>query len=198
MLGAGLIKLRGDRCWRDLTAMHVFYETQPIPNPLSRAFHFAPKWWHRIETFIGLWVVEIVTPFLLLLPGGGVLGAVRTASAVLQLAFQLALVASGNLSFLNWLTITPVFFCFSDDVLAPFVSQSTRDAAAEAAAATAASIPTGESAQQLAGDAFSRVRRHHLASLVLLAIVVTGSVPVVQNLLARGRHQAMNRSFGVW
>ena len=64
MLGAGLIKLRGDSCWRDLTAMDSFYETQPVPMPLSRPLHYAPKGWHRFETFVGLWVVEVVTPFL--------------------------------------------------------------------------------------------------------------------------------------
>lgn len=203
MLGAGLIKVRGDRCWRDLTAMDYFYETQPIPNPLSRAFHFAPKWWHRAETFVGLWVVEIVTPFLLLLPGGGVLGAVRTLSAVLQVGFQLVLLLSGNLSFLNWLTITPAFLCLSDRFLAPFVAHSTRVAAANAAAAntdTAADafFSGGSSLPHLIADAVSRLRRHQVASLLLLAVVVTGSIPVVRNLLARGRTQAMNRSFGVW
>jgi hypothetical protein len=35
MLGAGLIKLRGDACWRDLTCLVYHYETQPIPSPLS-------------------------------------------------------------------------------------------------------------------------------------------------------------------
>src|SRR6266850_937781 len=34
MFGAGLIKLRGDPCWRDLTCMFFHYETQPVPNPL--------------------------------------------------------------------------------------------------------------------------------------------------------------------
>ncbi len=29
--GAGLIKMRGDRCWRDLTCMNYHYETQPPP-----------------------------------------------------------------------------------------------------------------------------------------------------------------------
>ena len=33
MIGAGLIKLRGDPCWRDLTCMYYHYETQPIPEP---------------------------------------------------------------------------------------------------------------------------------------------------------------------
>src|SRR5207253_4300483 len=33
--GAGMIKLRGDRCWRDLTCLYYHHETQPMPNPLS-------------------------------------------------------------------------------------------------------------------------------------------------------------------
>lgn len=31
----GLIKIRGDSCWRDLTCLDYHYETQPIPNPIS-------------------------------------------------------------------------------------------------------------------------------------------------------------------
>ena len=42
MFGAGLIKLRGDPVWRDFTALNYHFETQPIPNPLSRWFHFLP------------------------------------------------------------------------------------------------------------------------------------------------------------
>ena len=34
-LGAGLIKWRGDRAWRDLTALDYHHETQPMPGPLS-------------------------------------------------------------------------------------------------------------------------------------------------------------------
>src|SRR5512146_1739211 len=59
MIGAGLIKLRGDPCWRDLTCLYYHYETQPIPNPLSRYLHFAPHWFHKVET---AWnhVIELV------------------------------------------------------------------------------------------------------------------------------------------
>ena len=41
-LGAGLIKLRHDPCWRDLTCLYYHYETQPIPNALSMYFHRLP------------------------------------------------------------------------------------------------------------------------------------------------------------
>src|SRR6266571_5370699 len=33
--GAGMIKLRGDPCWRDLTCLYYHHETQPMPNALS-------------------------------------------------------------------------------------------------------------------------------------------------------------------
>ncbi len=43
MFGAGMIKIRGDESWRDLTALYYHFETQPIPNGLSRWFHFLPR-----------------------------------------------------------------------------------------------------------------------------------------------------------
>jgi hypothetical protein len=46
MFGAGLIKLRGDACWTDLTCLAYHYETQPIPNPLSWYLHHMPLWFH--------------------------------------------------------------------------------------------------------------------------------------------------------
>ena len=52
MLGAGLIKIRGDQCWRDLTCMDYHYETQPVPNPLSWYMHHNFKSFHRFETMV--------------------------------------------------------------------------------------------------------------------------------------------------
>ena len=48
-VGAGLIKLRNDQAWRDLTALYHHHETQPIPNRLSRWFHHLPEPVHRLE-----------------------------------------------------------------------------------------------------------------------------------------------------
>ncbi|KAL1498562.1 hypothetical protein AB1Y20_013881 [Prymnesium parvum] len=187
MLGAGLIKWRGDRCWRpdagEPSAMDYFYETQPVPSPLSRRFHHMPRRWHRFETAAGLWVVELLTPPLLLLPGAAPpLVGVRTAAAVVQIAFQLVLIASGNLAFLNWLTIVPAFFCLPDAFLLRFAPSNAAAAATAAAAAAAAEGPSRGARAAL-----------HCALALLLA---RGSVPVVRNLLARGGRQAMNRSYG--
>ncbi|MDN5661595.1 MAG: lipase maturation factor family protein, partial [Brevibacterium aurantiacum] len=55
--GAGMIEMRGDSSWRDLTAMDYHHQTQPMPGPLSRRAHLMPGWWHRGET-LGSHVVQ--------------------------------------------------------------------------------------------------------------------------------------------
>jgi hypothetical protein len=110
MLGAGLIKIRGDSCWRDLTALYYHFETQPIPNPLSRPFHFLPRGVLRAGVAFNH-LAELVAPWFVFWPRWGR----RIAGAVI-LGFQVMLIASGNLSFLNWLTIVPVLACFDDGV----------------------------------------------------------------------------------
>jgi Lipase maturation factor len=108
MLGAGLIKLRGDVCWRDLTCLVTHYETQPLPNPLSPYLHHLPLWVHKASVLFNHYA-ELVAPFLLLLPR-----RFRHVGALSIIAFQLLLIASGNLSWLNWLTITIALACFDD------------------------------------------------------------------------------------
>jgi hypothetical protein len=52
MLGAGLIKLKsGDIKWKwpNLSAMSYFYETQPVPNPWTRYFHWKSAMWHNFR-----------------------------------------------------------------------------------------------------------------------------------------------------
>jgi len=111
MLGAGLIKLRGDPCWRDLTCLYFHYETQPIPNPLSWWLHFRPHWFHE---FGALWnhFIELVVPWFAFFPR-----TARHIAGALLVSFQVVLILSGNLSFLNWLTIVPALACFDDSLL---------------------------------------------------------------------------------
>ncbi|WP_309053904.1 lipase maturation factor family protein [Streptomyces sp.] len=97
--GAGLIKLRGDRCWRDLTCLHHHHETQPMPGPLSWFFHHLPGPLHKVEVAANH-VVQLGVPFLLFAPQ-----PVATVAACLMIATQLWLVLSGNFAWLNWLTI---------------------------------------------------------------------------------------------
>jgi hypothetical protein len=99
MFGAGLIKLRGDPCWRDLTCLNYYFETQPIPNPLSWYFHWLPASIHRAGVAFNH-VVELGVPFLYFAPQ-----PVAAIGGLLTIAFQLVLIVSGNLSWLNWITI---------------------------------------------------------------------------------------------
>jgi hypothetical protein len=109
--GAGLIKLRGDECWRDLTCMEYHHETQPLPNPLSWFFHHLPRRVHRIEA-LGNFVAQLALPFGLFLPQ-----PIATLAALLMVATQLYLVVSGNYAWLNWVTIVVLAAAVADPVL---------------------------------------------------------------------------------
>ncbi|MET8681623.1 lipase maturation factor family protein [Streptomyces sp. NPDC004647] len=97
--GAGLIKVRGDRCWRDLTCLYYHHETQPMPGPLSWFFHHLPRPLHRVETAANH-VAQLVVPVALFTPQ-----PVASIAAAAIILTQLWLVASGNFAWLNWLTI---------------------------------------------------------------------------------------------
>ncbi|MFJ4690405.1 lipase maturation factor family protein [Streptomyces sp. NPDC088766] len=97
--GAGLIKMRGDPCWRRLTCLDHHHETQPMPGPLSWFFHHLPKPLHRVEVAANH-VTQLLVPFLLFTPQ-----PIATVAASLMILTQLWLVLSGNFSWLNWITI---------------------------------------------------------------------------------------------
>src|SRR4051812_44514785 len=111
MFGAGLIKIRGDACWRDLTCLDYFYETQPMPNALSWYLHHLPRpVLHGGVAFNHF--VELVVPFGFFLPQpyAGIAG-------VFTIVFQATLIAGGNLSWLNWLTIVLAISTLDDRFL---------------------------------------------------------------------------------
>jgi hypothetical protein len=169
MLGAGLIKLRGDPCWRDLTCLYYHYETQPIPNPLSRALHFMPRWFHQAGVLFNH-AAELVAPWFAFGPRRA-----RHVAGAVMLAFQVFLIVSGNLSFLNWLTIVPILACFDDSLLRRVLPKALGTAADRAAAEARAS------------------RGQAAAVLAYAAVVAFLSIGPVANLLSP--QQAMNTSF---
>ena len=240
----GLIKIRGDQCWRDLTCMVYHYggdlctrtaaikcaeqwcaaaaETQPVPNPMSWAFHvYFPLWLQKASTMVNH-IVELPAPFLLLMPRAWrtVGGVIQVCSAfaiapfaalccnafdLAQIGFQLTLIVSGNLSFLNHLTIAPCLFCFDDSTLSILFSKSTCE--------HVALLQRDRSAQgtTFIGSVFSRQHRRTkradgpslwvrwnatcrmVVSVGLAALIVSRSVPVVANMLSS--RQVMNTSF---
>jgi len=113
--GAGLIKIRGDACWRNLTCLNYHHETQPMPGPFSWYFHRLPPSLHRIEVAANH-VAQLVVPWLLFAPQpvAGVAGAIVILT-------QLWLVCSGNFAWLNALTITLALFALDGAWLEPIV-----------------------------------------------------------------------------
>ncbi|XP_048575813.1 lipase maturation factor 1 isoform X2 [Nematostella vectensis] len=179
MLGAGLIKIRGDQCWRDLTCMNYHYETQPVPNPISYYMHHSPELFHKFETLVNHFV-ELVAPFLLFLPR-----PLRIWGGLIQIAFQVILIISGNLSFLNWLTILPSIACFDDSSLAWLFSSFS------GARIKVQEIQKAEKEHPSKPTWGLCVRRTF--EIMLGLVLAYLSIPVVQNLLST--RQAMNTSF---
>lgn len=109
--GAGLIKMRGDQCWRNLTCLNYHHETQPLPNPLSRYFHLLPESLHKIETLFNH-IVQLGAIWLIFLPQ-----PFTTIGAVFIILSQGYLIMSGNYAWLNWMTLLLGFSGISDQYL---------------------------------------------------------------------------------
>ncbi|KAM3859979.1 lipase maturation factor 1 [Diretmus argenteus] len=180
MLGAGLIKLRVDKCWRDLTCMDYHYETQPVPNPMSYYMHRSPWWFHRFETLSNHFI-ELVVPFFTFLGR-----RMCMVNGLIQILFQVTLIVSGNLSFLNWLTIVPSLACF-DDASLGFLFGSG-GGAKKAVLEIQAEDEAGHTPKPTKGMLMRRV-----VNISLGVLIGYLSVPVVMNLLSS--RQVMNTSF---
>ncbi|KAE8763366.1 lipase maturation factor family protein [Georgenia thermotolerans] len=109
--GAGMIKMRGDPCWRDLTCLYYHHETQPMPNPGSWFFHHLPRPLHKVEVAANH-VTQLVVPFLLFAPQ-----PVATAAAAVVVVTQGWLMLSGNFAWLNFLTMLLAFSAVGDGAL---------------------------------------------------------------------------------
>ncbi|MEW5853103.1 MAG: lipase maturation factor family protein [Myxococcota bacterium] len=121
MFGAGLIKLRGDPCWRNLTCLRYHYETQPIPNPLSWYLHRLPNPVHSAGVLFTHFV-ELVVPFGYFAPA-----PVCWIAGAFTILFQGVLIISGNLSWLNYVTIILAVGCFDDVALATVLPLAVPD-----------------------------------------------------------------------
>ena len=162
MFGAGLIKLRGDPCWRDGTCLDYHYQTQPMPNPLSWYFHWAPQWTHHAGVGVNHFA-ELAAPFGYFLPQPA-----ASAAAIVTIAFQALIMASGNLSWLNLLTMALAVPALDDRILGALLRVR----------------PPVQHAPSLS----------HRIAVGLLAVLVAGlSIRPVANMLSP--RQIMNTSF---
>jgi len=169
MLGSGLIKYRGDEIWRNGTALYHHFETQPIPGPLSRWFHFLPHAALKIGVWFN-WLAEIAAPFFVFGPR-----IARHIAGVVIVLFQVNIILSGNLSFLNWLTIIPALACFDDG----FWSKLLPGVLVRKAEAAAANAVTSKPMT--------------VTAWIVTAVIALLSIQPALNLLSPG--QVMNSSY---
>jgi hypothetical protein len=173
--GAGMIKIRGGREWRDLTALMYHHETQPMPGPLSRQAHLLPAWIHRVEV-VGNHFAQLVVPFFLFAPllslvvPGAVPQWIGAVAAAVVIATQAWLVLTGNFAWLNWATIVIGFSAIG----LPGVGHPPADAGPWPGMPLYWFVIT--------------------CAVGLLYVVVSG--PALRNLFAR--RQMMNASFNRW
>lgn len=125
-------------------------------------------WAHKAGALFNHFV-EVVVPFFAFGPRRA-----RHAAGCLFVAFQIVLILSGNLSFLNWLTILPALACFDDS----FVGRV---------------LPGKLRGRLLSAAEREPPRAAKLASYAYGLVVAALSVNPVLNLLSS--RQAMNTSF---
>lgn len=116
MFASGVVKLLHDDpampTWHDLTALAYHYETQCLPPWTAWYAHHLPLWWHRVSCAL-MFVIELAMPFLIFGPR-----AARLVAAVAFIGFQLLIVATGNYTFFNWLTMALALLLCDDRALA--------------------------------------------------------------------------------
>uniref|UniRef100_A0A7S1FVU6 Lipase maturation factor n=1 Tax=Corethron hystrix TaxID=216773 RepID=A0A7S1FVU6_9STRA len=182
-IGAGLIKFRGSSCWQDRTCLHYHFETQPLPSPLSFIFHFLPKDVLSAAVRLDL-IVQLYLSWMVLVPGWGKIGRLmRRFGGYLQALFMVNIMASGNYSFLNHLTILPALACIDDGAYPYFVQRMVMP-----------QLPKAKTSNSRFTFFPSRPFRR-MVDLAVLLMIFHLSQPVVMNLLQIGGRQAMNASF---
>ena len=128
-----------------------------------------PRWFHKLGA---LWnhVMELMMPWLGFGPGRA-----RHIAGVLLVSFQVILILSGNLSFLNWLTIVPIVASFDDSFLRRFFPRRWVDRAERAAA-----------------EAQPDLGQKVLVALLVVLVALLSYDPIANMLSSR---QIMNTSF---
>ena len=117
MLESGIVKLTwGDKTWLGYTALDFHFETQPLPLWTAWYAHQAPRSILRTASWF-TYFVEIAVPALLLAPSRWRFA--RHGAVLLQVALQIGIMATGNYTYFNWLTIA-LCLPFLDDTFRGF------------------------------------------------------------------------------
>jgi len=118
MFMSGVVKLlSGDPNWWNLSALSYHFFTQPLPTPLAwYAAHFSPSVL-KVAT-AGLFVVELVLPFLIFCPR-----RLRFCAAFGILLLQSCILLTGNYNWFNLQTMLLCLLLFDDAALQKVLPQ---------------------------------------------------------------------------
>src|ERR1700723_3751390 len=118
MFMSGVVKLlSGDPNWWNLSALSYHFFTQPLPTPLAwYAAHFSPSIL-KVAT-AGLFVVELVLPFLIFCPR-----RLRFCAAFGILLLQSCILLTGNYNWFNLQTMLLCLLLFDDAALQKVLPQ---------------------------------------------------------------------------
>jgi predicted DCC family thiol-disulfide oxidoreductase YuxK/heme exporter protein D len=113
MFCSGVVKLSsGDVNWRSLTALRYHFETQPLPPWTAwYAHHFPPSILALLCAV--MFAIELGAPLLIFFPR-----RLRFAGCSALVLLQLAIAATGNYCFFNWLTLALCTLLLDDAVIA--------------------------------------------------------------------------------
>ena len=109
MLSSGLVKLTsGDPTWRNLTALTYHYQTQPLPNAIAWYAHNLPEFIHTLSC-AGVFFFELLVTLFIFAPR-----KLRHIAGLLLIFLQVSIIATGNYTFFNILTIALCLWIFDD------------------------------------------------------------------------------------
>jgi hypothetical protein len=124
---SGLVKLQsGDPTWRNLTAMYEYYQNGPLPTWIGWYLEQLPHWFQKGTAGLTL-VMELILIFGVFIPRTaaqrrrGAINYVRLGLFVLVTLWQIAVIATANYAFLNYLVLILAFLLLDDQTYARFL-----------------------------------------------------------------------------
>lgn len=121
MFMSGCVKIMSsDATWRNFTALHYHYETQPLPTPIAWYLNQLPDWFQSLST-AGTFIFELIVPLFIFLPR-----PFRLIAAYLLILLQVLIALSGNYAFFNLLTIALCILLLDDRAITKLLPASLK------------------------------------------------------------------------
>lgn len=111
---SGLVKLQsGDPTWRNLTALYEYYQNGPLPTWIGWYIQRLPHWFHRITAGATL-CMELGLVWIAVISRRS-----RIICFFFVTLWQIAVIATANYAFLNYLVLVLAFLLLDDAAFPP-------------------------------------------------------------------------------